>query len=101
MADDDMLQCEKHGSQRVTYVCQHITNAPQGESVGFVSGAPEDEHDLRDAWCDDCHSYLLAHGGHWTDELEVPGGIGLLCSQCYRSREADAVKSGRRLIYDR
>jgi hypothetical protein len=100
MTDDDTCICDEHGPQAATYVCKHITSAPRGESVGFVSGQPEDDGDLRDAWCDECHAYLLAQGGDWVDEtVEVPGGIGILCAQCYRSREADALKAGRRVVY--
>jgi len=29
----------------------------------------------------------------------VPGGISILCAECYREREADARTAGRRLIY--
>ena len=100
MTEDESFICNEHGSQPITYVCKHITDAPRGKSVGFVSGEPEDSDDLRDAWCDDCHSFLVTHGGDWVDEtVEVPGGISILCAECYRHREADALKLGRRAIY--
>ncbi|SRR5688500_5262428 len=100
MSDDETCECDEHGIQPITFVCTHITGVPRGESVGFVSGAPEDENDLRDAWCDDCHAYLKAHGGEWIEgSAEVPGGINIICAECYRARKADAQRAGRRRIY--
>lgn len=102
MDEEDTCHCAEHGPQPATYVCKHITGVAIGDSVGFVSGEPEGDDDLRDAWCDGCHSYLLAHGGDWLEEtVEVPGGIDILCAECYRRREADAAKAGRRRIYQR
>jgi hypothetical protein len=99
--DDETCICDKHGVQPITFVCKHIVGVPHGETVGFVSGEPEDEHDLRDAWCEECHAFLKAHGGEWReDSVEVPGGITVICAQCYRDREADARRVGRRLIHD-
>lgn len=98
--DDDTCVCADHGAQPVTFVCGHIVAAPRGQTVGFVSGAPESEADLRDAWCDNCHEYLMSHGGEWTDAgVDVPGGIKIICAECYRARETDAQCSGRRTIY--
>lgn len=69
-------------------------------SVGFVSYAPESADDLRDAWCNACDVYLQDKGGDWVDdEVEVPGGIGIVCAECYRARETDALQAGRRIIY--
>ena len=98
--EDETCVCDQHGVQPATFVCRHIIDAPDGETVGFVSGAPEDESDLRDAWCDECHAYLTANGGEWADgSVEVPHGIGILCADCYRAREADAQRAGRRVLY--
>jgi hypothetical protein len=100
MRDDDTCDCDEHGVQPITFVCNHITEVAHGETVGFVSGAPEDENDLRDAWCDECDAYLQSHGGEWVDgSVEVPGGIHILCSECYQLREADAKRAGRRTIH--
>jgi len=100
MPNNETLDCEQHGVQPETFVCKHITAAPPGTTVGFVSGEPEDDDDFRDAWCEACHAYLLAHGGDWIDGVaNVPGGVDLLCAECYRQRELDAERAGRRLIY--
>jgi hypothetical protein len=98
--DDDTCVCAAHGVQPATFVCGHIVALPRGQTVGFVSGASESEADLRDAWCDSCHEYLVSHGGEWTDDgAGVPGGIQIICAECYRAREADARRLGRRTIY--
>jgi hypothetical protein len=98
--DDETCDCSEHGMQPIAFVCIHITAAPRGETVGFVSHAPENTEDQRDAWCDSCDAYLQSHGGDWVEgSVEVPGGISILCSQCYRQREKDAERAGRRVIY--
>lgn len=100
MSDDETCVCDEHGVQPMTYVCKHITSVPHGSTNGFVSGPPEREDDLRDAWCDECHSFLKTHGGRWLDgSVEVPDGITIICAECYREREADALRAGRRMIY--
>lgn len=98
--DAETCDCDRHGVQLATFVCNHIVGARHGETVGFVSGEPDDECDLRDAWCEKCHAYLTANGGEWVDgSVEVPGGISILCAECYRAREADAQHAGRRVLY--
>ncbi|MDB5706292.1 MAG: hypothetical protein JWN66_3408 [Sphingomonas bacterium] len=99
--EDEIYVCDRHGDQPTAFVCKHITGAPLGETVGFASYRPDDENDLRDAWCDTCDAYLQANGGEWVeDAVEVPGGIDMLCAECYRLRQDDAVKAGRRVIHD-
>jgi hypothetical protein len=98
--DDETCDCADHGVQRIAFVCNHITATPRGETVGFVSYAPNDADDLRDAWCDECDAYLQAHGGDWVEgAVEVPGGIAVICAECYRGREKDAARAGRRAIH--
>ena len=98
--DDEECECADHGRQPITFVCKHITAIPRGDTVGFVSYAPENDDDLRDAWCDPCDAYLQSHGGDWVEgSVEVPGGISILCAECYRDREGDAQRAGRRVIH--
>jgi hypothetical protein len=100
MNDGETCVCDEHGVQPITFVCRHITGAARGQTVGFVSGPPEGANDLRDAWCDACHSFLEMHGGEWRDgSVEVPGGITIICAEFYRQRESDAERAGRRVIY--
>jgi hypothetical protein len=100
--EDETCFCEKHGQQQIAFVCYHVTAASKGETVGFVSSRPDDENDLRDAWCEACDVYLQAHGGDWVDGVaEVPDGISLICAECYRAREQDALRAHRRVYYER
>lgn len=98
--DEDTCDCPEHGVQPITFVCNHITSTPLGETVGFVSYAPEGPDDLRDAWCDSCDAFLQEHGGYWEEgQVEVPGGVTIICGACYRRREAEADQARRRKIY--
>jgi hypothetical protein len=100
MLPEDHCQCEEHGVQPIAFVCRHIIQVPRGQTAGFVSSLPDDDHDLRDAWCLECDAYLQSHGGEWVDDsVEVPGGIALICAGCYREREADAVRLEKRVTY--
>ena len=97
--DDGVCECSRHGKQPITFVCRHITSIARPDTVGFVSGPPEGEDDLRDAWCGDCDAYRQKRGGEWIEgSVEVPDGVVILCADCYRLREGDALRAGRRLI---
>lgn len=98
--EDDDCHCQQHGKQPATNVCSHITDAPTGSTVGFVSGPSDHEDDLRDAWCESCDDYLQSNGGEWSDDVGVPDGISILCAECYRARRDDAERAGRRIIRD-
>lgn len=96
---DENCDCAEHGLQPITFVCTHIVGSASPETPGFVSFASEDEHDLRDAWCEACDAYLQENGGEWVEgDVEVPGGIAIICAECYRHRETDARIAGRRAI---
>ena len=98
--DDETCDCAEHGIQPIAFVCTHITASPRGETVGFVSYAPEDANGLRDAWCDECDAYLQTHGGDWVEgSVEVPSGISVICAECYRERKRDSRRAGRRVIH--
>jgi hypothetical protein len=98
--NDETCDCPEHGVQPMAFVCSHITETARGDTVGFTSYAPEDANDLRDAWCDECDAYLQSHGGEWVEgSVEVPGGVTILCAECYRDREKDAERAGRRVIH--
>lgn len=97
--DDDSCECATHGRQPITFVCTHIVDVPSPATVGFVSFPPEDDYDFRDAWCEACDAYLRANGSEWVEDIiEVPGGITIICAECYRQRETDARLAGRRWV---
>ncbi len=96
---DDLCACSQHGEQPITFVCKHISGTSRPNTVGFVSYTSDGDDDLRDAWCGECDVYLEKHGGHWVEgSVEVPDGIDILCAECYRLREDDALRAGQRII---
>jgi hypothetical protein len=98
--DDETCDCAEHGIQPIAFVCTHIIGISGDETVGFNSYTPEGPDDLRDAWCDECDAYLQSRGGDWAEgSVEVPGGISVICAECYRERERDAERVGRRVIH--
>jgi len=97
--DEEICECAEHGEQPIAYVCKHIAEVLRPMTTGFVSYPPADDKDLRDAWCDECNTYLQSHGGKWVEgRVEVPDGIDILCAECYRLREIDALRADRRTV---
>jgi hypothetical protein len=79
----DLIQCEEHGSQEETYICQHlISSLKTNESVGFYwSSEPRG-----DAWCHACEKVRIAEGGirgDWNERSEAFADIKILCGACY------------------
>ena len=98
--DDDTCECAEHGFQPIAFVCTHIVATTRGDTVGFASYAPESAQDQRDAWCGACDAYLQNHGGEWVEgSVEVPGGVSIICAECYRGRERDAERADQRVIH--
>jgi len=77
------VECNIHGSQPETFVCQHIVQGlVEGVPYGFWWGA--NSEDARpDAWCTLCNELLAAAGGEWTDEILAVAQVTLLCGACY------------------
>jgi hypothetical protein len=79
------VQCDKHGLQDETFVCQHIV-------ATLVDGVPRGFHwansdrSRPDAWCSRCNE--TSNGGDWTPETERAAGVKLLCGACYDAAKA-------------
>jgi hypothetical protein len=72
------------------------TAAIEGKTVGFVCYPGDDDDGLTDAWREECEHYLQANGGDWVEgEVEVPGGLAILCSECYLEARQMAEAAGR------
>jgi hypothetical protein len=96
----ETCECPEHGLQPATLVCKHLLGAPSVGTIGFVSYEAQHRDDLRSAWCEACEAELQAHGGDWAEaSVEVTDGFHVLCSECYRSRESEARRAGRRFIH--
>jgi hypothetical protein len=96
----ETCECPQHGIQPATLVCKHLLVARSAGTAGFVSYESQHEDDLRSAWCEACEAQLQARGGDRAEtSVKVPEGFHVLCSECYRSREAEARRAGRRFIH--
>ncbi len=77
------VECERHGPQPETFVCQHIvlslhTRLP----VGFFW--PRDARESRpDAWCGECEARVKETGGEWISTAGEELGVSVLCAACY------------------
>lgn len=81
---ETLVECEFHGFQQETFVCQHLMSSLDTKiKVGFNS-APNNERNKRpDAWCDNCEQKRIECGGEWNDQSEAFAGVKLLCGSCY------------------
>jgi len=95
---DKYANCDKHISDRVAFVCQHLIN---NVSIGFHEAfdsdqAIESDDDLQ-AWCDECEKIRLKEDG-WTDDAMAFANIKVVCNQCYfeikeRNQKDDGSKA--------
>ncbi len=84
----EIIECREHGTQPVTFVCQHIVESLRtNRAVGFF-WAQDPDNPRPDAWCEACEAKVHAAGGEWTDESEAFAGVTLLCGACYDRAEA-------------
>ena len=86
MAEDEkFVECDTHGKQQITFVCQHIVQTlNDGKPRGFLC-AYDPENMRPDAWCSECDAKLLASGDEWNEENEAFASIKILCGECYDS----------------
>ena len=77
------VECERHGEQQETFVCQHIVQSlVDGRGRGFFWSTATSENQRPDAWCSECN-HTLELAGEWTPEAERKAGVKLLCGACY------------------
>lgn len=83
MSHGQKIQCDVHGWQEQTFVCQHIVQSLHtGIPVGFYWSA-NSTNARPDAWCSACEAARVEAGGDWTPEVEAKLKIKLLCGACY------------------
>ncbi|MCB1035467.1 MAG: hypothetical protein KDD47_16715 [Acidobacteria bacterium] len=81
-------QCDQHGLQPATFVCQHIAaSLVSRKPVGFFWPAEATE-ERPDAWCFACNERVKLTGGEWAGEAEASLGVRLLCGACYDDARA-------------
>jgi hypothetical protein len=82
---DKWVECSKHQSGRIAFVCQHLK---PGAKVGFVEafetteGMELGEDDEFQAWCNECEAAREA-AGEWNDTSMAVAQIKVVCEQCY------------------
>ena len=80
----DKVQCDVHGPQQATFVCQHIVQGlNRRERVGFHWPTGASEETRPDAWCAACEERAAKHNGEWVGEAEENLKIKILCGACY------------------
>jgi hypothetical protein len=83
-----LLICEKHGTQGIGLVCQHIVQAK--ESVGFFWSDDSDQA-RPDAWCAACEEKLLQN--EFSEAWFEQAGFQALCALCWDAAKEQAVAS--------
>ena len=82
------VECDQHGLQPATFVCQHIVRSLQdGQPRGFWSSEQHPADPRPDSWCDACEE-MVNRVGEWNDEAEAFAGVTLLCGACYDRAKA-------------
>ena len=82
---EQTISCEKHGANRVAFVCQHLIKS---DNKGFEEAFPTfkgmelEEDDDFQAWCNKCEIERLRTDG-WNDESMEFANIKLVCEDCY------------------
>ncbi len=82
---EKQIQCEKHGSSRPAFICQHLNKS---EITGFEEsfeteiGMYLNEDDDLSAWCTECENKRIKDDG-WNEENEKFAKIKLVCENCY------------------
>lgn len=77
------IECDAHGKQEATFVCQHVVNGMRNrQAVGFF-WSPEDASPRPDAWCRECNDRVAVTGGEWIGEAAEHLGLSVLCAKCY------------------
>jgi hypothetical protein len=77
------VQCERHGLQEETFVCQHVVAGLRaGLRVGFWWSTQRDVP-RPDAWCTECNRKVADAGGEWTSDAEAFASPKILCGECY------------------
>ena len=77
------VECDRHGPQVETFVCQHILQTLRDHRPTGFCWSVEDSKARPDAWCLECDRHREATGGDWTGENEKFADISLICGACY------------------
>lgn len=80
----ERIQCNVHGTQDETYVCQHIADGLAARKrVGFFWTTEQLDNPRPDAYCTDCNTRAAANGGEWVGDAMEHLNPQVLCGACY------------------
>jgi hypothetical protein len=95
VAEPNLIECDRHGRQQETFVCQHILNSLRTrKAVGFFWPAEAVDEERPDARCSDCDRRVQKTGGDWIGEAAEHLGLTLLCASCYDEAKAINFPNG-------
>jgi hypothetical protein len=78
------VQCNSHGEQQETFVCQHIVSGLEAKTrVGFFWTTYDPGNSRPDAWCAECEDRVRKTEGEWVGEAEENLQPKILCGACY------------------
>ena len=77
------IQCDTHGLQDETFVCQHVAQTLRDRQPRGFFWAKSSEQKRPDAWCSDCNARVVAADGEWTQDVLDHARVKLLCARCY------------------
>lgn len=88
MENQRYVECNAHGKQLATFVCQHIVQTlSDNRPRGFWSAEAEQDELYPDSWCSECEA-MINTVGEWNDETEAKAGVTMICSACYEKAKA-------------
>ena len=84
MIESETIDCDMHGAQSKTFVCQHIAAGLVSRGrVGFFWTTCTPDNPRPDAWCAECAQRVSVTNGEWIGEAERHLKAKILCGACY------------------
>jgi hypothetical protein len=77
------IQCDRHGLQEETFVCQHIVETLRDRKPRGFYWVKDSEDRRPNAWCSECEARVKKTGGEWMGDSLTHLNAKLLCGACY------------------
>lgn len=88
MEEQHFIQCDIHGRQEETFVCQHIVQSLHDEIPRGFNWPASSTQNRPDAWCHECHEKVEKSNWEWTEKNLKFANVHSLCGLCYdRAKE--------------
>jgi hypothetical protein len=89
LSEKDKIQCDQHDVGIATFICEHLSAAPNQE---WFSDARTEIDPWPDAWCSQCESLFQEQDG-WNGDNISKRKIVAVCNQCYDGLRTQEVIS--------